>query len=68
MSDIKLINDMCLLSRRGVCLMDMSQVAEKAQQLGLTQLAELVEKDLQENKITDGSYFPLVAGIYGMQS
>ena len=62
----KLINDLCLISRHGVCLMDMQQVVEKAQQLGLSQLAELVEKDLMENKITDGEYYPVVSGLYGV--
>jgi len=64
----KLTNDLCLLSRHGVCLLDMQQVVEKAQQLGLSQLAELVEKDLRENKIIDGQYFPIVAGVYGVQA
>jgi hypothetical protein len=64
----KLTNDMCILSRNGVCLLDMQQVIEKAQELGLNQLAELVEKDLQENRITDGEYYPMVAGIYGVQA
>ena len=48
--------------------MDMQAVVEKAQQLGLSQLAELVEKDLQEKKITDGAYYPIVADLYGVQS
>ena len=67
-TNAKLTNDMCILSRHGVCLLDMQQVVEKAQELGLIQLAELVEKDLEENRITDGEYYPMVAGIYGVQA
>jgi hypothetical protein len=64
----KLINDLCLISRQGTCLMDMREVIEKAQELGLNQVAQLVEKDLQANKVTDGEYYPIVAGLYGVQA
>jgi hypothetical protein len=63
----KLTNDLCLVSREGVCLLDMQRVIDTAKSLGLSQLAELVEQDLQENKILDGAYYPIVAGVYGVQ-
>ncbi len=66
MNDPKLLNDICFLSRNGVCLMDMGQVAEQAKQWGMTRLAELVEGDLKANKITDGKYAPLIAPLYGV--
>ncbi len=65
MNDPKLMNDICILSRNGVCLMSMKQVAEQAKQMGMTRLAELVEGDLKENKIMDGKYAPLIAPFYG---
>jgi hypothetical protein len=64
----KLTNDICLLSKHGVCLMDMAQVVEKATELGLTLLAETVATDLSENKITDGAYYPIIANLYGVTS
>ncbi len=66
-TDPKLINDICLISRHGVCLLDMRQVADKAQEIGLTRLAEIVAADLEANQITNGSYAPALAAVYGMQ-
>jgi hypothetical protein len=64
-TDTKTINEICIVSRAGVCLLDMKQVADKAKELGLPSLAELIERDLSENKITDGSYYSAVASLYG---
>lgn len=68
MDDLKLLNDLCLISRRGVCLLDMEQVAQTAEQLGLNQFARMVREDLDTNRITTGKYYPLVAGLYGVKS
>lgn len=59
--------DICLVSREGVCLLDMKQVAESAKQLGLTGLADLIEADLSENRILDGQYLPAIKNVLGMQ-
>ena len=59
-TDPKLFDDVCIISRHGVCLLDMKQVSAKAQQLGLTRLAEVIESDLQQNRITTGQYYPIL--------
>lgn len=58
-------SELCLVSKQGVCILDMGQVGEKAKQLGLKSLATICEQDLQNNQITDGQYYPLVAALYG---
>jgi hypothetical protein len=65
-TDPKLLNQVCLISREGVCLLDMRQVEAKARELGLMTLANLIETDLEHNRITDGQYFPIVAGVLGV--
>jgi len=63
-----LINDICRISREGICLLDMKQVQEKAEQLGLIRLAELVAGDLKDNRILNGQYYPIVSNLYGVAS
>jgi len=67
-ADPELINQICLISREGVYLLDMRQVEAKARQLGMENLADLIDDDLKNNRITDGQYYPIVAGIFGVQS
>lgn len=62
----KLINDICLVSREGVCLLDMRQVAEKASQLGLSSLAELAERERENSN--GGKYYQALKTLYGEQS
>ena len=69
MTDPKAFNQICLISRQdGVCLLDMQQVMDKAAQMGLNHLAELVKNDLESNKIVGGQYYTLVAPIFGESS
>lgn len=65
MTDPKLINDICLISREGICILDMRQVAAKAKELGLTVLAEAIDGDLKANKVMDGQYFPAIQSVLG---
>lgn len=64
-TDPKAFNEICILSREGVCLLDMQQVLDKANQMGLNHLAEIVKNDLEEKKIVNGQYYTLVAPIFG---
>ena len=64
-TDTKAVNEICLISREGVCLLDMQQVMDKARELGLTHLAEIVERDLEEKRIVDGDYYTLIAPMFG---
>lgn len=67
-SNTEIIEQMCILSRQGVCLMDMQQVVEAAQALNLNNLAALVRGDLESRQIVDGAYFPIVQSlIVGVQ-
>lgn len=65
-TDTKTINDLCLVSRQGVCLLDMKQVAEAAKLLGLLGLVELIETDLSQNKVRDGQYYPVIQSLLGV--
>lgn len=71
MTDHKALNQICIISRHEgengerVCLLDMQQVMGMANQLGLSHLAEIVQKDLEENKIVDGNYYSLIAPMFG---
>ena len=64
-TDTKAINEICILSRNGVCLLDMQQVVDKAKELGLTHIAEIVERDLEEKQIVGGDYYALIAPMFG---
>lgn len=66
MTDTTLLNHVCLVSKDGVCLLDMQQVKDKAQQLGLYPLARLIEKDLSDQKYTNGKYSNLLREL-GLQ-
>jgi hypothetical protein len=65
MNTQKIVNDICAISKCDVNLMDMKAVAEKARQIGLLAFAELIENDLSENKIINGSYFRVVQSMLG---
>lgn len=64
----QVINELCLVSREGVCILDMKKVVEKAKAIGCDALATLVQKDIDDNKITTGQYYPILATLYGVQS
>lgn len=68
MNTTKALSDLCLVSKEGVCLLDMKQVSEKAKEIGLPVLASIIDQDLENNRITTGQYYPLVAQLYGVQS
>jgi hypothetical protein len=61
----KILNDLCIISREGVCLLSMQRVADKAKELGLSSLVELIERDLKENKIITGEYYPAIKNLLG---
>jgi hypothetical protein len=68
MNDQKLFKEFCLVSKSGVCLLDMQQVADAARRIGCNLLADVVTADLEQNKVTTGNYYPLIAWINGAQA
>ena len=58
-------NELCLVSRQGVCILDLKQVLEAAQEMNLHTLAQIVSADLEAKQTTTGQYYPLVAKVYG---
>ncbi len=57
--------ELCLVSKQGICILDFKQVAETARQIGCNTLADLVTQDIEANRITNGNYYPIVATLYG---
>lgn len=65
MTNTIIITQICLVSREGVCLWDLQQVTIKAQELGLSVLAELTERE--KNNSTGGEYYAAIKSLYGVQ-
>lgn len=61
----KVFDQICIVSRQGVCLLDMEQVADAAERMGLHHLARLVREDLEKQQIDNGNYFRLIAPLFG---
>lgn len=59
--------ELCLISRRGVCILDLQQVLKAAQEMNLHTLAQIVSADIEAQQTTTGQYYPLVLKAYGMQ-
>ena len=63
----KAFNELCLVSRQGVCILDLQKVLEAAQEMNLHTLAQIVSADLEAKQTTTGQYYPLVAKVYGVK-
>ena len=59
--------ELCLVSRAGVCILDLQQVLQAAQQMNLHTLAQIVSADIEAKQTTTGQYYPLVLKAYGLQ-
>lgn len=59
----KIIADICIVSRHGVCIFDLQQVANAAKELGLPVLAELTERE--KDNSTGGDYYKAIKSLYG---
>lgn len=62
--DKKLFEQICIVSREGVCLMDMGQVIEAAKRKGLHSLAVLVERELENKQTETGEYARAIKPFY----
>jgi hypothetical protein len=58
--------ELCLVSRSGVCILDMQQVLDAARELNLVTLAQIVSADIEAQKFTTGDYYQLVAKAHGV--
>ena len=63
----KAFNELCLVSRQGICILDLQKVLDAAQQMNLQNLAQIVSADIEAKQTTTGQYYPLVAKVYGVQ-
>jgi hypothetical protein len=57
------IRQICILSKDGVCLLDMNRVLEAAKQKNLSDLVEIITRDLPKNDSTNGEYYKLLQQI-----
>ena len=55
----------CILSKNGVCILDMRAVLDAAKQRYFIDLVRIIENDLSENKILNGEYSRVIEPIYG---
>jgi hypothetical protein len=62
----KAFEQICIVSRGNVCLLDMNQVREAAESMNLRTLADLIAADLDSNQIVDGQYYKLIAPMFGV--
>ena len=51
------IQQICILSKDGVCLLDLRRVLEAAQQKNFRPLVDMVASDIKSGNSTGGEYF-----------
>ena len=66
MTTSQITKQICIVSRAGVCILDLKQVSEKAKELGLSQLAELAEREQKDSN--GGEYYKAMKTLYGVTS
>jgi hypothetical protein len=60
---VNALNQICILSKDGVCLMDLKQVYEAAKANNFSLLAEIVKKSIDAKNSTGGDYYALLKQV-----